>query len=490
MIKTLPASLPPQTLQVPVPLEELLRLAAEFLDQGRLDQAENLLDCILSAAPSAESALHLKGLLLFRRNRHEAAAELIERAAQLVPDRAAFHRDLCPVYERIGRYDDAVRVGRRALDMDRNDLQTLYNLALVHYRRLELDDSIACARRALALDPSAPGPHFQLAETLLLRGEFTEGWEEYEWRYRIADEALPLPANDGPQWDGAALADSTLLLIADQGFGDVIQFCRYIPWVRERCLHVIVAADPVMHTLIRQVSPGVELVDRWDQCPAFAAYCPLSGLPRLHGTTLETIPGNAPYLFADPKRTAAWRTRLHDLAQPDIRRIGIVWAGRPSHRNDSNRSTALAAFGPLAALDGIALVSLQKGPGRAAIATYFDRAPLVNLGAEISDFDDTMAVVEALDLVVTVDTSVAHLAGAMGKPVWILLPYAPDWRWLLDRSDSPWYPTARLFRQSRSGDWGDVARQIAEALPGFLSGATGAGSTANVQAVELEDIVA
>jgi tetratricopeptide (TPR) repeat protein len=472
MITTSRVSLP-QTPQVPVPLQELLKLAGEFLDKGRLDEAEHLLDRILSAAPSTESALHLKGILLFRRNRHEAAVELIERAVQLMPDKALFHRNLCPIYERIGRYDDALRVGHRALDMNEYDLQTLHNLALVHYRRLELDDSIACARRALAIDPSAPGPHFQLAETLLLRGEFTEGWEEYEWRYRIDDDQpLPLPPNECPQWDGAALAGNTLLLIADQGFGDVIQFCRYIPWVRERCLNVVVAADPVMHPLIRQVSPGVKLVGRWDQCPTFAAYCPLSGLPRLHGTMLETIPSDVPYLHADPVRTAAWRARLDGLARPNMRRIGIIWAGRPTHKNDSNRSAALAAFGPLAALEGIALVSLQKGPGRAAIAGYFDRAPLLNLGAEIADFDDTMAIIETLDLVVTVDTSVAHLAGAMGKPVWILLPYAPDWRWLLSRNDSPWYPSARLFRQSRPGDWGGVAHRVAEAWSGSAVAAT------------------
>jgi tetratricopeptide (TPR) repeat protein len=476
------ASLPPQTLQVSVPLEQLLQLAGELLDKGRLDEAENLLDCILTAAPSTDSALHLKGILLFRRNRHEGAAELIERAIQLAPDKAVFGRNLCPIYERIGRYDDALRVGHRALDMNEYDLQTLHNLALVHYRRLELDDSIACARRALAIDPSAPGPHFQLAEALLLRGEFTEGWQEYEWRYRIADEAMPLPPSELSQWDGAALAGNTLLLVADQGFGDVIQFCRYIPWVRERCQHVVVAADLEMHALLRQVSPGVELVGRWDQCPAFAAHCPLSGLPRLHGTTLETIPGGVPYLCADPVRTAAWRARLHDLAPPNIRRIGIVWAGRSTHKNDSNRSAPLAAFAPLSARNDVALVSLQKGRGRTDIAAYFDRAPLLNLGAEIADFDDTMAIIETLDLVVTVDTSVAHLAGAMGKPVWILLPYAPDWRWLLGRDDSPWYPSARLFRQSRPRDWDGVAHRLAEAWSEFPLAPTGAGSVANIKA--------
>jgi Flp pilus assembly protein TadD len=461
-----PPPVPAQPLipKVPVPLDELLKVAGAFSDGGRLSEAERILGHILAAAPEEPLALHQKGVLLFRMGRHEAAAEMIERAISLSPDAMVFRRNLCPIYERLGRYDDALRVGQQALDRDLYDLQTLHNLAITHYRKLELDLSIACARRALALDPAAPGPHFELAEALLLRGEFAEGLREYEWRYRIAGAPPLLPPNNRPHWDGAPLPDATLLLIADQGFGDSIQFCRYIPWVCARCPKVVVVADPLMHPLIRQLHPALELVGHWDRCPPFAAYCPLSGLPRLHGTTLDTIPGKVPYLHADPARTAAWRARLQDLLQPGIRHIGIVWAGRPTHNNDLNRSMGLSAFAPIAALDGISLVSLQKGPAQSAIADYFECAPLLNLGAEIADFVDTMAIIETLDLVVTVDTAVAHLAGAMGKPVWILLPYAPDWRWLLERSDSPWYPTARLFRQPSPGDWISVTRQVGEAL--------------------------
>jgi hypothetical protein len=230
-----------------------------------------------------------------------------------------------------------------------------------------------------------------------------------------------------------------------------------------------------MHPLIRQIRAPVKLVDDWNQCSPFVAYCPLSGLPRLHGTTLDTIPREIPYLRADPARTAVWRARLRGLLPPGFRRIGIVWAGRSTHNNDFNRSASLHAFAPIAALDGIALVSLQKGPPQIAIAEYFERAPLLNLGAAIADFVDTMAIIEALDLVVTVDTSVAHLAGAMGSPVWILLPYAPDWRWLLDRDDSPWYPTARLFRQSSPGDWGSVVDHVSEALQSHECAGDGSG---------------
>jgi Tfp pilus assembly protein PilF len=463
-----PARLRSAIPQISVPLDELLKIAAEFSDSGRFAEAERLLDHILSAIPDSPGALHLRGLVLFHTGRTEAAAELIERAVQLAPGNLMFRRNLCPIYERLCRYDDALRVGRQALDGDALDLQTLHNLALVHYRRLELDECIAYARRALALDPSTPTPHFQLAEALLLRGDFAEGWREYEWRYRTPGAAAPLPPTNRPQWDGAPLASGTLLLIADQGFGDAIQFCRYIPWVRERCRDIVVAVSPELHPLLRQVDANVQLFDRWDRCPDFSAYCPLSGLPRLHGTTLASIPSRVPYLWADPRRKAAWRARMKELLQPGFCRIGIAWAGRPTHVNDGNRSAGLAAFAPIAELDGVALISLQKGSAQSAIAEYFRCAPLLNLGAVIGDFMDTMAILENLDLIVTVDTSLAHLAGAMGKPVWILLPYAPDWRWLVGRSDSPWYPTARLFRQARPGDWVGVGHEVRAALRRML----------------------
>jgi hypothetical protein len=196
----------------------------------------------------------------------------------------------------------------------------------------------------------------------------------------------------------------------------------------------------------------------------FRRVLPLSGLPRLAGTTLQSIPAGIPYLYAGEAKFAVWAERLWDLLPRGYRRIGIVWAGRPTHRNDLRRSTRLAAFAPLAALPQVALVSLQKGPAQAEIGGYWGRAPLLNLGPEIRDFADTAAIIECLELVIAIDTAVIHLAGAMGKPVWVMLPYAPDWRWLLDRADSPWYPTARLFRQSGERRWQPVMEEIASAL--------------------------
>jgi hypothetical protein len=218
------------------------------------------------------------------------------------------------------------------------------------------------------------------------------------------------------------------------------------------------------------------MFDRWDQVPDYAAYASLSGLPQLYGVSLGHIPANVPYLQPDPNQVQAWGERLAALTPPGYRRIGIAWAGRPTHNNDFNRSATLDAFAPLAALPGVVLVSLQKGDGQSQIGRYFAGAPLLNLGPALADYEDTMAVIEHLDLVVTVDTSVAHVAGAMGRPVWVVLPYAPDWRWLLSRDDTPWYPTMRLFRQTIPREWGDVFERVAANWQ-TTSGQTTSGQT-------------
>jgi Tfp pilus assembly protein PilF len=450
--------------RVPVPLDELLNIANEFIDGGRLPEADKLLDHIIASIPDSPLALHQKGVVLFRTGHHQDAAEMVEHAIKLAPGAVNFRRSLCPIYERLGRYDEAVRIGRESLEADGDDLQTLHNLAVVHYRRLELDESIACARRALTLDPGAAGPHFQLAEALLLRGDFEQGWEEYEWRFRIPGAPPLMPPTDRPQWDGSPMREGKLLLIADQGFGDSIQFSRYLPNVLERCPHVAVVADPLLHPIIRQVNRDVDLVDRWEACPQFAVFSALSSLPRIFGTRLENIPRALAYLHAEPLRTATWRARLDDLIPTGFRRIGVAWAGRPTHNNDLNRSMRLGDFAPLAALDRVALISLQKGDGQRAIADYYGRAPLFNLGVEVTDFLDTMSLIDLVDVVVTVDTAIAHLAAAMGKSAFVLLPFAPDWRWLLERADSPWYPSARLFRQRTVGDWSSVMHDVAQAI--------------------------
>jgi hypothetical protein len=317
---------------------------------------------------------------------------------------------------------------------------------------------------ALAIDPEFPGAHFGIAEASLLRGDFARGWEEYEWRFRLAGVPPLMPPTDRPQWDGQRLGSGdTLLLIADQGYGDVIQFSRYIPWAAARCPELAIACSAELRPVIAQHADGARIFRSLGRLqPGFSAHCSLSGLPRLAGTAARDNPGRHP---VSARRRGdvfeAWAARLADLLPQGYRRIGLVWAGRPTHRNDRQRSIELARLAPLTTLTGVAFVALQKGAAQAQIGSYWGRAPLVNLGPEISDYADTMAIIECLELVIAVDTSVAHLAGAMGKPVWIMLPYAPDWRWGLAVERSPWYPTARLFRQSAARDWHPVMTSIA-----------------------------
>jgi Tetratricopeptide repeat len=443
----------------------LLALANRHEQEGRLDDADHVLDGIIFAAPETPHAIHQKGIIEFRRGRIAEAAALMERSIALAPQSALFHRNLCEIYRVLGRFDEALATGARAVALDPADPHCHHNLGIAHYDCLALDEAISCGERALMVDPSFAGGHFGIAEASLLRGDFARGWEEYEWRSQLVGVPPLMPPSDRPQWDGHPIdRGRNLLLVADQGYGDTIQFARYIPWAKARCPDIVIACSRELQPVVAQL-PGAGLIfDHWSRAPDFAAFCPLSGLPRLAGTTLGTIPAEIPYLHADEAKFAVWAERLWALLPRGYRRIGIVWAGRPTHRNDWRRSTRLAAFARLAALPQVALVSLQKGPAQAEIGGYWGHAPLLNLGPEIRDFADTMAIIECLELIVAVDTSVAHLAGAMGKPVWIMLPYAPDWRWLLDRSDSPWYPTARLFRQSADRRWEPVMAEIAADL--------------------------
>jgi tetratricopeptide (TPR) repeat protein len=448
-------------------MSEALAAANRLEQEGSFDAAEAVLDALLAEMPTEPAAIHQKAVVVFRNGRTSEAAEWMERSIALAPASALFHRNLCEVYRALGRHDAALAIGERAVALDPGDPHCHHNLGVLHYDRLEPAAAIAAGERALALDPDFPGAHFGIAEASLLQGDFARGWEEYEWRSQLAGVPPLLPPGNHPQWDGSPLPPCRkLLLIADQGYGDVIQFARYIPWAAARCAEVAIACSAEIAMVVAQLPGAGMLFDHWREAPDFTAFCALSSLPRLAGTTLTTIPAPIPYLRADENRFAAWAERLWHLLPRGYRRIGVVWAGRPTHRNDARRSTRLALLAPLAALPGVALVSLQKGPAQAEIGGYWGRAPLLNLGPEIHDFGDTMAIVECLEHVVTVDTAIAHLAGAMGKLVSIMLPYAPDWRWLMERSDSPWYPSARLFRQRADRSWGPVVAAVAKALAG------------------------
>ncbi len=442
----------------------LLKEAGEHEQAGRFPAAEAALSGLLRARPDHPHANHLMGVIDYRAGRIEAALARMERSLTLAPANPLYPRNLCEVYRAAGRHEEALRTGLRAVEMAPEDPLALGNLGIIHYSRLEITEALACAERALARLPDHANAHFLRAEALLLSGDWAAGWEEYEWRFRLPGAARSLPETDEPAWDGAPLPDGRLLLVADQGFGDAIQFCRYIPWAAARAKEIVVACSREIMPLMAQFPAVRQVVDRWEACGRFDAYAALSGLPRLHGTRPGTIPADIPYLAADPARVEHWRERLARLLPAGLARIGLAWAGRPSHNNDRYRSMRLSTLAPLAAVPGVALVALQKGAAMAEIGDDRGPAPLLSLGPALGDFAETMAVLDNLDLVITVDTALGHLAGAMGKPVWIMLPFAPDWRWRATGTTTAWYPSVRLFRQDWRRQWPALVEDVAAAL--------------------------
>jgi hypothetical protein len=452
------------TLTASLPVRELMQVAHEYEMAKRFDDAERLLGHVLSAHPEHAPALHLMGVVAFRKGRKVQALALMEKAIALGVDTPLYYRNIGEVYRTLGRHPEAAAAARKSVELNPGDALALMNAAIILADQNLTDEAISYFEQALALRPDLAGAHFGLSEALLSQGKFARGWQEYEWRFRIADVPRLMPPTDKPQWDGQPMGDGTLVLIADQGFGDAIQFGRYIAWAARRAPNIVLACSPELKPILRQLDPNMRISVTWGDIAEFDAWCPLTGLPRLAGTVLETIPADVPYLKADPALAAQWKEKLDRLTPAGLKRVGVVWAGRPTHKNDWKRSMTLAALAPVTALDGIALVVLQKGPEQTQAGGYFGRAPLVHLSTEVENFDDAMAIMAGLDLVLTIDTSVAHLAGAQGVPVWIMLPWCAEWRWLKDRADSPWYPTARLFRQPGPNDWLGAAQMVAEAL--------------------------
>lgn len=302
------------------------------------------------------------------------------------------------------------------------------------------------------------------AQALLRSGDFESGWREYEWRLNVPGTSGGIPPDSWPRWDGRPMPSGRVLIFCDQGRGDIIQFARYIRWAADRVPDLAVCCPGEMWPILRQFPRVRTLVPRWEDAGDCAAYVPICSLPFVAGTRLNTIPAPNPYLAASPESRDRWRDRLDRWLPRGYRRIGLVWAGNPHHFNDRNRSMALANLRPLLGLRDTAFVALQLGAPGTQFGAVFGRAPLVNAGPEIAGFHDTMGLLENLDLLISVDTSAVHLAGAMGRPAWVLLPHFADWRWLEGRSTSPWYPTLRLFRQTTPGDWGDVVERVAAEL--------------------------
>ncbi len=348
---------------------------------------------------------------------------------------------------------------RRAVQLRPDYIEALNNLGNVLRIQGRMAEALECYDQALDLQPDHADVHLSRAMAWLERGEFERGWPEYEWRLKCQRYAIP-PFRR-PPWDGSPLEGRTILLYADYGVGDALQFIRYAPLVQRRVGRVIVTCGRPLGRLLA-TCPGVErVVSEGDSLPDFEVYAPLMSLPGIFGTTLATIPAEVPYLAPDEGLVETWHRQMNTAVGL---RIGIVWQGNPQNTRDHMRSFRLAQLEPIALRPGIRLFSLQKGHGSEQLGEIGGRFELTDLSGGLVDFLDTAAAIVNLDLVIAPDTAVAHLAGALGVPVWVALPFAADWRWMSGRDDSPWYPTMKLFRQRRWGEWDEVFERIAREL--------------------------
>jgi Tfp pilus assembly protein PilF len=509
-------------------LSRLQRQAHSCFQQGDLDRAEKLCTGILQHRPQDFDALHLLGIINAQRHRTVEALRFLVEALKVDPGSTDAMSNLGLALHTAGRYDEAIAYYRHALHLVPDHPEILYNLgnsllelgridealarfeavlaitpehvgALVNkgntllrlnqpvaakasydaalalmpghpqiltnrghaLRRLDRPaEALVAIEAALAAAPEFAEAHFEAAMAHLALGDFASGWKAYEWRWKTAAFARYRRPFEKPPWLGnEPVAGKTILLHAEQGFGDTLQFIRYAPLLAKRGAKVICEVQRELLPLLSQL-PDVTVVAAGERLPAVDLHCPLLSLPLAFGTQPDTIQATIPYLTAPAERVATWRSRL----APGHPRAGFVWSGSPSHNNDGNRSIALARLAGLFEASPVRCFSLQSELRAGDRETLAGLPDLIELGSGFRDFADTAAVIWLLDVVVSVDTAVAHLAGALGKPVLILLPHAADFRWMRGRDDTPWYPTAKLFRQPAFGDWDSVIVRVREAL--------------------------
>lgn len=426
---------------------------------GRLDEALASFDRANALQPNHPDIILNRGNTLVRLGRFEEALAGYAPALAANPMSAQLHNARGAALQRLLRAEEALASFDRALAIDPGFLEALKNRGVALHSLARMEDALANHKRVLALTPNDHEVRYDIAVTLLMLGRYAEGWREYESRWQSADHAHRKRSFPQPLWLGdRPVAGKTVLLHAEQGFGDGIKFVRYAPLVARMGARVIVEAPEPLRALFQTLDGVAQVVARGQPLPPFDLNCPLLSLPLAFRTTLDTVPANVPYLRAPSALIAKWQARL---PQSPPRRVGVVWSARPY---PPHRAMPLAALAPLRSLTNLVFVSLQPELPEEELRLLTTFPNFLHFGAEIGDFADTAAIIASLDLVICVDTAVAHLAGALGKPFWVMLPFNVDFRWLLDRADSPWYPTARLYRQARAGVWADVIDRVGHAL--------------------------
>lgn len=480
-----------------------LATAIRLHRSGRLAEAERAYRQILDSEPDNADALQLLGVIANQAGQPAAAADLIRRALAVNPDHAdahcnlgvallelgdqrgadaAFHRALAiepaipealnnlgNIARQQGRLEEAEENYRRALQAAPGLAETHSNLGVVLHIMGRFVEAEAGFRQALAIDPDNAEAHTNLAATLLQTGRLKEGWAENEWRWRKKNFSSPARNFIQPRWDGSPLDGKTVLLHAEQGFGDTILFIRYAPLCAKRGGRVVVECQPQLKKLLAGASGIDELAAQGEPLPRFDVHLPMASLPLVFGTTLDSIPSGSNNIRADPALCEKWQGRLPEMTGCSI---GLVWQGNKAQKKDRTRSLPLALLAPLLEVPFTSFVSLQKGDGEEQISMCGLGPRLVNPASGIGDFADTAAIIELLDMVICVDTAAAHLAAALGKPTWVLLEHVPDWRYMQDGDTSPWSPSMRLFRQTRPGDWKGVVSEVKRALGAFRAGSS------------------
>jgi tetratricopeptide (TPR) repeat protein len=431
---------------------------------GRLEEAQTCYRAAIELAPGGAVALSNLGANVRDLGRPEEAEAHCRAALAIRPDYADAHNNLGTALADLGRFSEAVESYQATLRLDPARAEARNNLGNVLAHLGRLDEATEAFETVLETYPNLVEVHHNLAMTLLRAGRFEAGWREYEWRWKTRQLASSVRDFAQSRWDGSPLDGRVLLVHAEQGFGDTLQFCRYAARVEGS---VILEVPATLVGLMRGLDGVGAVVAKGDALPPFDVHCPLLSLPALIETAPDPAQNAAPYLHADPVRTALWTQRLAHLAGL---KVGLVWAGgaRPDQPTlgavNRRRSMTLRALAPLGEIAGLSLISLQKDEPSDQMADLPPGMGVHDFTAELHDFSDTAALVQALDLVISVDTAVAHLAGALGKPVWLMNRFDSCWRWLTERRDSPWYPTLTQFRQPAPGDWDSVVADIAREL--------------------------
>jgi tetratricopeptide (TPR) repeat protein len=448
----------------PDDIEILNNRANALLSLGRTEEALADFRQVLAHKPQHPEARLNSGIAHAALGSTEEAVAEFDRALSMVPRHPVAHFNRGVALYELGRYTDAVAAHDNALSAAPEHAGAWLNRGRALAALSRFDDAIASYGKASTLRKDDPDTHFMESLALLTLGDYRRGFEKYEWRWRRT--GMPAQRSRGrPLWLGDyPLARKTVLLNAEQGLGDTIQFARYVPMLAEAGANVVLEVQPELKPLMARLDGAATIIARGEAPPPFDVHCPLGSLPLAFKTEPDTVPAPITYLSADDTHLAKWSERIVALERP---RIALAWSGNPSHLNDRNRSIAFARLAPLFSVPA-RFISIQRdvrGDDAAALAA---EPRLAHLGGELESFADTAAVIALSDLVIAVDTSVVHLAGAMGRPVWVLLPFAPDWRWTLDGDTTPWYPTARLFRQTAHGDWDGVIARVGAELAQFL----------------------